>query len=165
MYEPVAVDLFSSLLAIFLGTVFVMSFLLTSAGVGAQEEQSLSSRESLLSHFQDDEDIYAILTGDQDYLAAHVTLKEEPLPKPRPRQVVRTHTAKPKVVKPKVVKPKVVKPKVVKPSGTQFGADCSIALTNLGYKKSDANRLVNEMLTNNPNIKDVQTFITEAFKK
>ena len=158
MYEPVAVDMFSSLLAILLGTIFAVTFLLTAAGVGTQE-QSLSSRESLLSHFQDDEDIYAILTGDQDYLAAHVTLKEEPLPKPKPRpkprQTVRKQTAR----------PKVVKPKVVKPSGTQFGADCSIALTNLGYKKSDANRLVNEMLTNNPNIKDVQTFITEAFKK
>ena len=159
MYEPVAVDLLTSLLAIFLGTVFAVTFLLTAVGVGAQEEP-LTPRESLLSHFQDDEDIYAILTGDQDYLAAHVTLKEEPLPKAKPRQVVRKQATKPKIVK-----PKAAKPKVVKPSGTQLGADCSISLTNLGYKKSEANKVVNEILSNNPNIKDVQTFITKAFEK
>ena len=163
MYEPATVDFLSQLLAIFFGTVFSVSFLIGSMEPRTREKPR--ARETLSSYFQDEQDVYAILSGDEEYLAAHVTLKQEPVartvakpkPKPKPKPVART------VAKPKP-KPKP-KPKATKPSQTSFGADCASSLVALGYKKLEAKKLTDEILSRDANIKDIDSFIKEAFKK
>ena len=172
MYDPETVGIVTQVLTIFFATVFTVAWIMGSLGVG--EESQSSSRNSLLSHFEDDEDMYAILTGDQEYLAAHVTLKEKPLPKPKPKPKPKPRPEnKPKkkmrisnrAKSSRIVLREEPKPKPVKPSKTDFGSQCATALANLGCKKSEANRTVDDILSRNPDIKDIERFITEAFKK
>ena len=155
MYDPETVGIVTQVLTIFFATVFTVAWIMGSLGVG--ETSQSNSRASLLSHYEDDEDIYAVLTGDEEYLAAHVTLKEKPAYRPAPEP---KPTPKPT---PKPAKAKVEKP--VNPSKTEFGSQCATALASLGCKKSEANRTVDDILSRNPDIKDVERFITEAFKK
>jgi len=148
MYDPVSVDILTQVLTIFFATVFTVAFLI---GVTSKESSSP------VSYFEDEQDTYAILSGDEEYLAAHVTLKEEPLPQPKVRISNRAMSSR-------LVLREEPKPKPIRPSKTDFGSQCSSALAGLGCKKSEANKAVDEILSNNPNINDVETFIQEAFK-
>ena len=151
MYDLASVDFLTQILTIFLATVFTVAFLIGT--FSNEERQSVPST----SHFEDEQDIYAVLSGDEEYLAAHVTLKEEPLPQPRVRISNRAQSSR-------VILREEPKPRIIRPCRTEFGSRCSSALASLGCNKTEANRVVDEILSNNPNINDVETFIKEAFK-
>jgi hypothetical protein len=104
------------------------------------------------------EDMYAIATGDEEYLAAHCTLSAPPKPKKR-------RESAPKQQKPKQQKPKPVEPaKPVGPSDELLN-DCVDALVSLGTKSAEARRVATKFLVANPRLKTVEAFIPEIFKK
>ena len=104
------------------------------------------------------EDMYAIATGDEEYLAAHCTLSAPPKPKKR-------RESAPKQQKPKQQKPKPVEPaKPVGPSDELLN-DCVDALVSLGTKSAEARRVATKFLVANPCLKTVEAFIPEIFKK
>ena len=104
------------------------------------------------------EDMYAIATGDEEYLAAHCTLSAPPKPKKR-------RESAPKQQKPKQQKPKPVEPaKPVGPSDELLN-DCVDALVSLGTKSAEARRVATKFLVANPHLKTVEAFIPEIFKK
>ena len=104
------------------------------------------------------EDMYAIATGDEEYLAAHCTLPAPPKPKKR-------RESAPKQQKPKQQKPKPVEPaKPVGPSDELLN-DCVDALVSLGTKSAEARRVATKFLVANPRLKTVEAFIPEIFKK
>ena len=153
MYEPSGtetIEILTNIVLLFIAVLFMFSVLVGYLE-GPQQKTEVNSKSDLLEYFQDDEDIYAILTGDMDYLAAHCTLKEEPLPSP-------------KQTKPKQTKPKQTKPKQTKPCATEVGMEAVSGLVSLGYKKSEANQLVNDILSNNPNMTSDEV-IMEVFNK
>lgn len=83
----------------------------------------------------DDDDVFAIATGNEEYLAAHCTLKTlPPLPKMK----------------------KVDNPLI---------KDCVDTLVGLGEKRSVARATVNKYFTNNPNTRSVDEFISGVFKR
>ena len=143
MYEPSGtetIEILTNIVLLFIAVLFMFSVLVGYLE-GPQQKTEVNSKSDLLEYFQDDEDIYAILTGDMDYLAAHCTLKEEPLPSP-----------------------KQTKPKQTKPCATEVGMEAVSGLVSLGYKKSEANQLVNDILSNNPNMTSDEV-IMEVFNK
>jgi len=82
--------------------------------------------------FIDDQDLFAAATGDEEYLMAHFVLKEDD-------------------------KPEVKTPvKQVKPHKTKDGQEAVSGLTSLGYKRAEANRLVDDILTYNPTLNPEQ---------
>ena len=143
MYEPSGtetIEILTNIVLLFIAALFMFSVLVGYLE-GPQQKTEVNSKSDLLEYFQDDEDIYAILTGDMDYLAAHCTLKEEPLPSP-----------------------KQTKPKQTKPCTTEVGMEAVSGLVSLGYKKSEANQLVNDILSNNPNMTSDEV-VMEVFNK
>ena len=88
----------------------------------------------------DDQDLFAAATGDEEYLMAHFVLKEDD-------------------------KPEVKTPvKQVKPHKTKKGQEAASGLSSLGYKKAEANRLVDDILSNNPTLSAEQV-ILEVLQK
>ena len=152
MYDPASLGILTQVLTIFFATVFTVAFL-----IGATSKESSSPA----SYLEDEQDTYAILSGDEEYLAAHVTLKEEPLPQPKVRISNRALSSRLPLREEPTPKPT---PKPIRPCRTEFGSRCSSALASLGCNKTEANRVVDEILSNNPNINDIETFIHEAFK-
>lgn len=149
MYEPSGtetIEILTNIVLLFIAVLFMFSVLVGYLE-GPQQKTEVNSKSDLLEYFQDDEDIYAILTGDMDYLAAHCTLKEEPLPSPKQQ-----------------TKPKQTKSKQTKPCTTDVGAEAVSGLVSLGYKKSEANQLVNDILSNNPNMTSDEV-VMEVFNK
>ena len=83
----------------------------------------------------DDQDLFATATGDEEYLMAHFVLKEDD-------------------------KPKIKTPvKQVKPHKTKEGQEAASGLSSLGYKKAEANRLVDDSLANNPTLSAAQVIL------
>ena len=162
MYDPVSAQMIADAFLVFLGAVFAFSVLI---GYCEGETPKERSYRTLLESI-DDQDLYAALTGDEEYLAAHFTLKEEPLPvKTNTRTRVTPSTEQDSNLIRTRVKPKQqAKPKQVKPCTTDVGREAAMGLVSLGYKKSDANRLVNDILTNNPNMTSDQVII-QVFNK
>jgi len=149
MYEPSGtetIEILTNIVLLFIAVLFMFSVLVGYLE-GPQQKTEVNSKSDLLEYFQDDEDIYAILTGDMDYLAAHCTLKEEPLPSTKQQ-----------------TKPKQTKPKKTKPCTTDVGVEAVSGLVSLGYKKSEANQLVNDILSNNPNMTSDEV-VMEVFNK
>jgi hypothetical protein len=103
------------------------------------------------------EDMYAIATGDEEYLAAHCTLSAPPKPKKR-------RESAPRVQRPRVQRPRVQRPKPVGPSDELLN-DCVDALVSLGTKSAEARRVATKFLVANPCLKTVEAFIPEIFKK
>tara|TARA_Y100000004_G_scaffold143319_1_gene163039 strand:+ start:170 stop:523 length:354 start_codon:yes stop_codon:yes gene_type:complete len=87
----------------------------------------------------DEDDMYAIATGDEEYLAAHCTLKQ---PKSKKKK-------------------KKPKPK----TNQSLIQDCIDILIALGEKKSIARATVNKYFANNPKTKTVDEFIKGVFQK
>lgn len=83
----------------------------------------------------DDDDMFAIATGNEEYLAAHCTLK--PLP-PLPN---------------------------TKKADNPLIKDCVDTLVGLGEKRSVARATVNKYFTSNPNTESVEEFISGVFQK
>jgi hypothetical protein len=108
------------------------------------------------------EDMYAIATGDEEYLAAHCTLSAPPKPKKRRESAPRVQ--RPRVQRPRVQRPRVQRPKPVGPSDELLN-DCVDALVSLGTKSAEARRVATKFLVANPCLKTVEAFIPEIFKK
>ena len=88
----------------------------------------------------DDQDLFAVATGDEEYLMAHLVLKEDD-------------------------KPEVKTPvKQVKPHKTKDGQEAASGLVSLGYKRAQANRLVDDILTYNPTLTPEQV-VLEVLQK
>tara|TARA_Y100001938_G_C8099234_1_gene440349 strand:- start:4435 stop:4839 length:405 start_codon:yes stop_codon:yes gene_type:complete len=88
----------------------------------------------------DDQDLFAAATGDEEYLMAHFVLKEDD-------------------------KPEVKTPvKKVKPHKTKDGQEAVSGLVSLGYKRAEANRLVDDILTCNPTLTPEQV-VLEVLQK
>ena len=88
----------------------------------------------------DDQDLFAAATGDEEYLMAHLVLKEDD-------------------------KPEVKTPvKEVKPHKTKDGQEAASGLVSLGYKRAEANRLVDDILTYNPTLTPEQV-VLEVLQK
>ena len=126
--------------------VFALIFLFSVLqGFFAKSSQATeTSLTEKVSEYIEEDDIYAALTGDQEYLTAHFVLKEDPPPA--------------------ATKPKPSSSKPIKPSRTDKGKEAVSGLVSLGYKKSDANKLVDDILTNNPNMTAEQV-VFEVFNK
>jgi len=157
MYEVGGIEtinILTNIILIFLGVLFMLSTLVGYLE-GPQSASKVQSKSDLLEYFKDDEDVYAVLTGDMDYLAAHCTLKEEPLHRPRPSKTKPQPAVKPQ---------QAVKPKRVKPCTTKVGREAATGLASLGYKKSEANLLVNDILTTNPDMTSEQV-VMEVINK
>jgi len=103
----------------------------------------------------DDDDLFAIATGNEEYLAAHCTVK--PLPK-----------KKKKKKKKKAIDEKpspAPKPKVDTSAYDKLYEDCVATLVGLGYKKAEAKKETLRFLQSNPNTKTVEDFITGVFQR
>lgn len=88
----------------------------------------------------DDQDLFAAATGDEEYLMAHFVLKEDD-------------------------KPEVKTPvKKVKPHKTKDGQEAVSGLVSLGFKRVEANRLVDDILTCNPTLTPEQ-IVLEVLQK
>ena len=88
----------------------------------------------------DDQDLFAAATGDEEYLMAHFVLKEDDKPE------VKTSVKK------------------VKPHKTKDGQEAVSGLVSLGYKRAEANRLVDDILTCNPTLTPEQV-VLEVLQK
>ena len=105
------------------------------------------------------EDMYAIATGDEEYLAAHCTLSAPPKPRKRRKST-------PKVQTPKPVEPaKHVEPAPPVGPSDELLRDCVGALVTLGTKRAEARQAASKFLVANPHIKTVEAFLPEIFKK
>lgn len=171
MYEAGGIDsieVITNIVLIFLAFLFMVSVLHGYLEGNIEPNPSLQERVSEYFSEIEDEDIYAIVTGDEEYLAAHCTLKEEPLPVTKTRlnlPLEQDSNSKHRRAKTKrKVNSEQAKPKQVKPCTTDVGREAAMGLVSLGYKKSDANRLVNDILTNNPNMTSDQ-IVMEVFNK
>jgi hypothetical protein len=91
----------------------------------------------------DDQDLFAIATGNEEYLAAHVTLDTKP---------VKTK---------KENKPK--EEETNKPDDGLF-RDCVAVLISLGATKTEAKKITTEFLRRRPETETVEQFIREHFK-
>ncbi len=90
-----------------------------------------------------------------------------PKPKPRPKpQSVRKPQPKPQQKPQPKPQPKPKKPQVQKPAQSpEFIEDCIAALIALGEKKTVAKKQAITFLTNNPEVTDLDNFLTGIFTK
>lgn len=147
-------------IAVFMGICFFIGFI--AGEEGGVEPLRLSDGGV------DDQDLFAIATGNEEYLAAHCTLD----PKVRiQNEKLEIQRLKNKYARMKVEqqiadlqnKPAKKKGGI---SGTQTNpliAECVEALVSLGEKKSTARSKVNKYFMSNPNTNTVEEFISGAF--
>ena len=115
----------------------------------------------------DDQDMYAIATGNEDYLAAHCTVTPTPdeiddiEEEKRNIQRLRNKVARLKLEKELSKLQEPQEPTV----SNHLISDCIDALVTLGEKKSQARAKVNKYFLNNPNTKTVDQFISGVFQK
>lgn len=111
----------------------------------------------------DEQDMYAIATGDEEYLAAHCTFdtKEELRREKEDLQRMRNKVARMKLQKQmgQLQQPSQAKPKV-----NPLVTDCIDAMVAMGEKKSAARATVNKYFANNPNTNSIEDFLSGVFK-
>jgi len=148
-------------IAVFFGICFLIG--LIAGEEGGVEPLRFSDKASSV----DDQDLFAIATGDEEYLAAHCTLdpKVEIQNEKLEIQRLRNKYARMKVEQQIAdLQNKPTKKKGV--SGTQTNpliTECINALVGLGEKKSNARATVNKYFANNPKTKTVDEFISGVF--
>lgn len=146
---------------------FVMCFIigLIAGEEGGIEPLRLSDRADGV----DDQDLFAIATGDEEYLAAHCTLdpKVQVQNEKLEIQKLRNKYARMKVEQQiEDLKNKPNK-RPTNTAGTQTNpliTDCIDAMVAMGEKKSAARATVNKYFTSNPNTNSVEDFISGVFK-
>lgn len=149
----------ATIMMIWLIGVFVKGF------TGMEEYEPISIDPDKV----DDQDVYAIATGNEEYLAAHCILdpKVEIQNEKLEIQRLRNKYARMKVEQQIAdLQNKPTKKKGV--SGTQTNpliTECINALVGLGEKKSNARATVNKYFASNPNTKTVDEFISGVFKE
>ena len=87
----------------------------------------------------DDQDTFAIATGNQEYLAAHATITP--------------------------IKDKQKKKPTKSEQSEKMIDECVSCLVSLGEKKSNAKKIVKDFFVKNPNVKTVDEFVTGVFAK
>jgi hypothetical protein len=142
--EPQMVQTIVSFIGAGLGAFFFLCFF---AGLVDERVKPLSYKGENLD--VDDQDLFAIGTGNEEYLAAHVTLT------PR-RKAQKKRQPK------KVVSPQTTKKAPQMDSGLL--TDCVGALVSLGTKSGEARKAATKCLRANPQIKTPESFLTEIFK-
>lgn len=91
----------------------------------------------------DDQDLFAVATGNEEYLAAHATVT--PIKTKKKKEPKKTSEKSEKLEK--------------------LLEDCVGCLVALGEKKTSARKIVKDFFTKNPNTKTVDEFINGVFKK
>lgn len=120
----------------------------------------------------DDEDLFAIATGDEDYLEAHCVLKKdsevvasvsktEAQLEKEELQKMRNKVARMKLQK---QLDELEKPQKEKTQTNPLIADCIDALVSMGEKKSVARATVNKYFATNPDTKSLEEFLSGVFK-
>ena len=116
----------------------------------------------------DEQDMYAIATGDEEYLAAHCTFdtKEELRREKEELQRMRNKVARMKLQKQmnQLQQSSQAKPKA-KTQVNPLVTDCIDAMVAMGEKKSAARATVNKYFANNPNTNSVEDFLSGVFKR
>ena len=151
-------------IAVFFGICFLIG--LIAGEEGGVEPLRFSDKASSV----DDQDLFAIATGDEEYLAAHCTLD--------PKVQIQNEKLEIQRLRNKYARMKVeqqiadLQNKPTKKergiSGTQTNPlifECINALVGLGEKKSNARAKVHKYFTDNPNTKTVDQFISGVFQK
>lgn len=159
--DPKTVEMIVTFMGGLLGVFFFLCFIGGVTGNAEPLDFSTDIGEV------DDQDLFAVATGDEDYLAAHATLTPIRVEKPK-----KTKKPKKKAKKPtKPTKPKKPKKPKKKPVEVQSGpsnellTDCIGALVGLGEKRGQARITATKLLTSNPRLTTVELFLTEAFKR
>lgn len=143
--EPQMVQTIVSLIGSGLGVFFFLCFF---AGLVDERIKPLGTSKDIGE--VDDQDLFAIATGNEEYLTAHATFT--PI-KP---------TAVKKERKPRTQK---VAPKAKSGPDSKLLEDCAGALSSLGEKKGKARRAATQCLTTNPHITTVEDFLREVLKR
>jgi len=153
----------------FLVVCFLYGFIVGEEG-GVEPLRLSDDKSTPLS----DQDLYAIATGDEEYLAAHCTLNQNIID---PKVEIQNEKLEIQRLRNKYARMKVeqqiadLQNKPTKKKGvsaTQTNpliTECINALVGLGEKKSNARAKVHKYFTDNPNTKTVDQFIAGVFKK
>lgn len=147
--EPQMVQTIVSFIGAGLGVFFFLCFF---AGLVDERVKPLSYKGENLD--VDDQDLFAIGTGNEEYLAAHVSLTPS---RKAPRKAQKKRQPK------KAVSPQTTKKAPQMDSGLL--TDCVGALVSLGTKSGEARKIATKCLKENPNIKTPESFLTEIFKR
>jgi hypothetical protein len=146
--EPQMVQTIVSFIGAGLGAFFFLCFF---AGLVDERVKPLSYKGENLD--VDDQDLFAIATGDEEYLAAHVSLTPS---RKAPRKAQKKRQPK------RAVSSQTTKKAPQMDSGLL--TDCVGALVSLGTKSGEARKTATKCLKANPSIKTPESFLTEVFK-
>lgn len=151
-------------IAVFMGICFLIG--LIAGEEGGVEPLRFSHKAGSV----DDQDLFTIGTGNEEYLSAHCTLdpKVQIQNEKLEIQKLRNKYARMKVEQQiKDLKNKPTK-KRKDTAGTQTNpliSECFNALVSLGENKSTARTIVNKYFANNPKTKTVDQFIVGVFQR
>lgn len=147
-------------IAVFFGICFLIG--LVAGEEGGVEPLRLSDNVGSVYN----QDLFAVATGNEEYLAAHCALDsaEELRREKEELQRMRNKLARMKLQKQmdQLQKSSQAKPK---PQTNPLIEECVEAMVVMGEKKSSAKLTVNNYFTDNPNTKTVEEFISGVFKK
>jgi hypothetical protein len=148
-------------IAVFMGICFFIGLIAGEEG-GVVPLRLLDKAGSV-----DDQDLFAIATGNEEYLAAHCTLD--------PKVQIQNEKLEIQRLKNKYARIKVEQQiadlenkKRNDTAGTQTNpliAECVNALMGLGENESKARAKVNKYFANNPNTKTIDEFIAGVFQR
>lgn len=148
-------------IAVFMGICFFIGLIAGEEG-GVVPLRLLDKAGSV-----DDQDLFAIATGNEEYLAAHCTLD--------PKVQIQNEKLEIQRLRNKYARIKVEQQiadlenkKRNDTAGTQTNpliAECVNALMGLGENKSKARAEVNKYFANNPNTKTIDEFIAGVFQR
>ena len=147
-------------IAVFMGICFFIG--LIAGEEGGVEPLRLSDKVGSV----DNQDLFAVATGNEEYLAAHCTLDsaEELRREKEELQRMRNKVARMKLQKQmdQLQQSSQAKPKT---QANPLIEECVEAMVVMGEKKSSAKVVVNNYFASNPNTKTVEEFISGVFKK
>jgi hypothetical protein len=104
----------------------------------------------------DDQDMFAMASGDEGYLAAHSTFT--PIKTKKKKKVKKAKAPK------KPMRAKRKRPKVKVGPDKELLTDCIDALAGLGVKRGQARITATKILTADPSLTTVELFLRKAFK-
>jgi len=144
----------ATIMMIWLIGVFVKGF------TGMEEYEPISIDPDKV----DDQDVYAIATGNEEYLAAHCTLNTRADLEMEKENLQRLRN---KIERMKLEKQMAELTAAPQPKEKQVDngliQECIEAMVALGEKKSQARATVNKYFASNPNTKTVDEFISGVF--
>ena len=156
-----ALQWIAEILAMLIGSFLALCFV-GGLIAGPDKIEPIGGRESV---GVDDQDLFAVATGDEEYLAAHCTVgtKEQIQQEKLELQMMRNKVAKLKLEK--QLSKLTESNTVAKAIDSALVNDCISSLVALGEKKTDAKKRVEKYFSTNPNTKTVDEFILGVFGK